>query len=209
MTGDTFAALLAPNLQSVRRLVQTHLRTADQADDIIQQALLNAFAHRDQLRASSKFKSWLCSIAMNEVRMFFRTTRPSLSLDEFPNIDSCDQEPSPLARIEEMERLEWLESGLAKLSERDRDAIRLRDFDGLTMTETAEVFESSKAAAKSAHFRARRRLAWALRSARGTSGVERRRAGGSAAGSERKPGGGSRAAARGAAMLQTSGRVVQ
>ena len=80
MTGDAFAALLAPNLQSVRRLVQTHLRTADHTDDIIQQTLLNAFAHRHQLRASSKFKSWLCSIAMNEVRMFFRTDRPTISL---------------------------------------------------------------------------------------------------------------------------------
>jgi RNA polymerase sigma-70 factor (ECF subfamily) len=197
MTGDAFAALLAPNLQSVRRLVQTHLRTADHTDDIIQQTLLNAFAHRHQLRVSSKFKSWLCSIAMNEVRMFFRSDRPSLSLDEFPNIDSCDTGPSPLARVEEMERLEWLQAGLAKLSERDRAAIRLRDFDGLTMTETAEAFESSKAAAKSAHFRARRRLAWAVRSTSGTLAGERNSKMG-------RPGG-----ATSARMLQTSGRVVQ
>src|ERR1700683_1715780 len=97
MTGDTFEALLAPNLQSVRRFVQTRLRTSDHADDIIQQTLLHAFAHRDQLRSSSKFKSWLCAIAMNEVRTFFRTDRPTVSLDEFPHIESRDSEPSPLA----------------------------------------------------------------------------------------------------------------
>ncbi len=208
MTGDTFAALLAPSLQSVRRLVQTHLRTADHTDDIIQRTLLNAFTHRHQLRASSKFKSWLCSIAMNEVRMFFRSDRPSLSLDEFPNIDSRDTGPSPLARIEQMERLEWLEAGMAKLSVRDRTAIRLRDFDGLTLTETAEAFESSEAATKSAHFRARQRLAWALRSAHSTPGRERRRAG-DLARSERKPRMRHPAVAPGARMLQTSGRVVQ
>jgi RNA polymerase sigma-70 factor (ECF subfamily) len=163
MTGDTFEELLAPNLHLVRRFVQTRLRASDHADDIIQQTLLHAFAHRHQLRTSSKFKSWLCSIAMNEVRMFFRTDRPTLSLDEFPHIDSRDSGLSPLARVEQLERLEWLEAGMDKLSDRDRAAIRLRDFEGLSLTETAEAFESSESAAKSSHFRARKRLACAVR----------------------------------------------
>jgi RNA polymerase sigma-70 factor (ECF subfamily) len=157
--------------------VQTRLRASDHADDIIQQTLLHAFAHRDQLRASTKVKSWLCSIAMNEVRMFFRIDRPTLSLDQFPHIDPRDSGLSPLARVEQMERLEWLQAGMEKLSERDRAAIRLRDFEGLSLTETAEAFESSKAATKSSHFRARKRLASAVRSACGARGIERRRAG--------------------------------
>ena len=99
MTGDTFETLLGPNLPSVRRFVQTRLRASDYADAIIQQTLLHAFVHRDQLRATSRFKSWLCSIAMNEVRTFFRIARPTLSLDEFPHIDSRDSEPSTLARV--------------------------------------------------------------------------------------------------------------
>lgn len=178
MTGDTFEALLGPNLQWVRRFVQMRLRASDHADDIIQQTLLHAFAHRDQLRASSKFKSWLCSIAMNEVRMFFRTDRVVLSLDEFPDIDSRDSGPSPLARVEQMERREWLKAGMDKLSDRDRGTIRLRDFEGLSLTETAEAFESSEAATKSSHFRARKRLAGAVHSVRVTRNVERRRASG-------------------------------
>jgi RNA polymerase sigma-70 factor (ECF subfamily) len=209
MTGDTFEALLAPTLQSVRRLVQTHLRTPDRTDDIIQRTLLNAFTHRHQLRASSKFKSWLCSIAMNEVRMFFRTDRGSLSLDEFPSFDFRDSGPSPLARVEQLERLEWLQAGMAKLSERDRAAIRLRDFDGLTLTETAEAFASSEAAVKSTHFRARRRLACAVRSAQGTLRVEGRRVGEFAARSERKPERGRPGRAKSASILRTSGRVGQ
>jgi RNA polymerase sigma-70 factor (ECF subfamily) len=154
MTGDTFEALLVPNLPSVRRFVQTRLRTSDHADDVIQQTLLRAFAHRDQLRASSKFKSWLCSIAMNEVRLFFRTDRPTISLDEFPKIDSRDSGPSPLARAGQLERVKWLEAGMDRLS----------DLEEMSLTETAEAFELSESAAKSTHFRARRRLADALRS---------------------------------------------
>ena len=171
MTGDAFEALLAPNLPSVRRFVQTRLRTSDHADDVIQQTLLQAFAHRDQLRAKSKFKSWLCSIAMNQVRLFFRTDRPTVSLDEFPQIDSRDSGPSPLARAEQLEQMKWLRAGMDRLSHRDRETIRLRDLEGMSVTETAELFELSEAATKSTHFRARRRLACALRS------MERRRAG--------------------------------
>ncbi len=166
MTGDAFEALLTPNLHSVRRFVQTRLRASDHADDVLQQTLLHAFVHRDQLRATSKFRSWLCSIALNQVRMFFRTGRVTVSLDEFPQIDSRDSGPSPLARVEQMERVEWLHAGMKRLSARDRAAIRLRDFDGLSLTETAQVFESSEAATKSSHFRARKRLAGAVRSAR-------------------------------------------
>ena len=169
MTGDTFEALLAPNLPLVRRFVQTRLKTSDHADDVIQQTLLRAFPHRHQLRASSKFKSWLCTIAMNEVRLFFRTGRLTLSLHEFPQIDSRDSAPS--ARVEEMERVEWLRAGMDRLSDRDREAIRLRDFEGMSLTKTAEAFELSESATKSSHFRARRRLACALRS------MERRRNG--------------------------------
>src|SRR5580704_18207582 len=164
MTGDTFEALLAPNLPSVRRFVQTRLRTPDHADDVLQQTLLQAFVHRNQLRTSSKFRSWLCSIAMNEVRMFFRIGHPTMSLHEFPQIDSRDSGPSPLAKVEEMERLEWLKAGMDRLSDRDRETIRLRDLEGMSLKETAEAFELSESAAKSTHFRARQRLAGALRS---------------------------------------------
>jgi RNA polymerase sigma-70 factor (ECF subfamily) len=168
MTGETFEALLAPNLPSMRRLVQMRMRTTDHADDVIQQTLLRAFVRRDQLRASSKFRSWLCSIAMNEVRLFFRTSRPTISLHEFPKIDVRDSGPSPLARVEEMGRIEWLKAGMDRLCDRDHGTIRVMDLEGVSLTETAEAFKLSKSAAKSTHFRARQRLACALRS------VERR-----------------------------------
>jgi RNA polymerase sigma factor (sigma-70 family) len=152
-THHTFEALLAPNLPSVRRLGQMRMRTP-----------ITRTTCRDQLRASAKFRSWLCSIAMNAARMFFRTSRLTISLHEFPQIDSRDFGPSPLARVEEMERLEWLKAGMDRLSDRNRGTIRLCDLEEMSLTETAEVFELSESSAKSTHFRARQRLACALRS---------------------------------------------
>jgi DNA-directed RNA polymerase specialized sigma24 family protein len=84
MSIETFGDLLAPNLEAMRRFVRRRMRTQDHVEDVVQQTLLLAFVHRHQLRAPSKFKSWLCSIAVNEIRMFLRVTRKSLSLDELP-----------------------------------------------------------------------------------------------------------------------------
>jgi len=161
MSGDSFMDLLAPNLNPLRLFLRARFKLGDQADDVLQQALLHAFARRDQLRLHSKFKSWLWTIAFNEMRMYYRSERGLLSLDEFP-IDPGDRAPSPLARAEQVEKLEWLHAGLAKLSDRDRTVVRMRDLDGLSIAETAEALAISQAAVKSTHFRARKRLACAL-----------------------------------------------
>ena len=163
MSGETFTGLLVPNLRPLRRLLERRLRIQGQADDVLQEAVLHAFARRDQLRVRSKFKSWLWTIAFNEMRLFFRSERSTISLDEFPKINPSDRAPSPLARVEQIEKLEWLHAGLAKLSERDRTAIRLRDLDGLSIAETAEALAISEGAVKSTHFRARKRLVYVLR----------------------------------------------
>src|SRR5258707_9178268 len=117
MSGETFMGLLAPNLRPLRRLLEGHLRIPGQADDVLQEALLHAFAHRDQLRLRSKFKSWLWTIVLNEMRMFFRADRGTMLLDYFPNLEPSDGAPSPVARFEQLEKLEWLDAGLATLSD--------------------------------------------------------------------------------------------
>jgi len=165
MTRETFAALLAPHLQAIRRFIRGRVRTHDQADDILQQTLLHAFVHRDQLRVEGKFKSWLWSIAFNEIRMLRRANRVCVSIDEFPNFELPDETPSPLAHCEQMERTKRLRAGLARLTERDRMAIRLADLNELTTAEAAGTMEVSQAAFKSTLFRARKRLEHSLRRA--------------------------------------------
>jgi RNA polymerase sigma-70 factor (ECF subfamily) len=163
MSNETFAALLGPNLESVQKFVQRRLKAVDQAEDVVQETLLHAFHRRSQLRAPSKFKSWLYSIALNEIRMLYRKDRKHLSLDEFPTLEFRDHEPSPLERVEQTKRVDWLHSAMAKLSTRDRTTIRLRDLEERSLTESAALLRSSEAATKTAHFRARHRLGTALR----------------------------------------------
>ena len=166
MSGNTLEALLGPNLRSVQTLVQRRLRTSDHAEDIVQQILLRAFQHRDQLRVHAKFRTWLWSIALNEIRSFFRRDRSTVSLEEVLNSDAPGPSMPPLVRLERMERRAWVHACMAELSERDQAAIRLRDLEDKSVREAAAALHCSESAAKTAHFRARQRLAQIMVSAR-------------------------------------------
>jgi RNA polymerase sigma factor (sigma-70 family) len=177
MSGEKFEALLAPNLRCVRMLVRRRIPSTGPAEDVVQNILLRAFANRNQLRFEEKFGNWLWSIAANEIRQHFRVDRRLVSLDEIPRFDAPDAGVSPLARLQEKETCEWVEFCVAKLPDRDRNAIRIRDLEGKTLEETAAALQSSLPGAKTIHFRARKRLARILRAtAQGRGGVSTRAA---------------------------------
>jgi DNA-directed RNA polymerase specialized sigma24 family protein len=95
--------------------------------------------------------------------MLLRASRPSISVDEFPNFEYTDQRPSPHAVYEERERTARVRAGLAELSHRDRTAIHLADLNDMTARQASGALGVSVPAFKSTHFRARQRLAHALR----------------------------------------------
>lgn len=162
LSREAFTDLLEPNLRSVRAFVRRQMRNADCAEDITQRTLMLAFVNRHQLRETSKFRGWLLSIAANEIRMFFRASRPLLPLADTAPAYLCDRSPSPLARYELAEEVQRLRNAIAKLSYRDRTAIRLLELDEFSFDEAAAQMSLSKSAVKSIAFRARRRLATAM-----------------------------------------------
>jgi RNA polymerase sigma factor (sigma-70 family) len=128
-------------------MVQSRLRAWDEAEDVLQQTLLQAFRHRGQLQAHCKFH---------------RRVRIHSPLPESPTMECHDRAPSPLERFEQLERASRIQKAMATLSECDRVAIHLRDLESLTMAETAKAMRKSEPAARSTHFRARQRLKLAL-----------------------------------------------
>ena len=161
MSGETFENLLAPNLPLIRRFVQSRTRIPDRAEDIVQQTLLHAFVHRNQLRAHAKFLSWISAIAMNEIRGVARRARPDVSIDALRALVSTDRSACPHHTYERVERREWLSRGLAQLNGRDRAAIELMVRE-VNVDEAAKILSVSRPAMKSVYFRARRRLRHAL-----------------------------------------------
>ena len=165
MSGETFADLLAPTLPALRKFVTGKMRMSDRADDVVQQTLLRAYTHRHQLRAHSKFKSWLSSIAMNEIRMLGRQRRASIAIDDVPGLASTGSSACPYHTYHLKERAEHLHAALARLNDRDRDAILLIDFEEVRLNDAARALAVSPAALKSTHFRARQRLGRSIHSA--------------------------------------------
>lgn len=165
MSGETFENLLAPTLPAIRKLVRARIRMPDFTEDVVQQTLMHAFAHRKQLRVHSKFKSWISSIAMNEIRGLASRTRPCIPLDALPPPPS-DKSTCPHKVYEDGELAERLYAGLAQLSVRDRRAIQLVDLAGVKLADPANTLLVSRTALKSTHFRARQRLSRAVRASR-------------------------------------------
>ena len=165
--------LLAPTLPAIRKLVSAKIRMPDYTEDVVQQTLMHAFAHREQLRVHSKFKSWISSIAMNEIRGLARRTRicvPFEAIAAYRIVSTVRPVPLRYSRTENGPI--GCYAGLAQLNPRDRDAIHLMDLAEVKLTDAANALSVSRAALKSTHFRARQRLSRAVRANRKGSRLE-------------------------------------
>src|SRR6184192_4854364 len=61
-----FETLMRRHNQRIYRAVRAVLRSDDEAEDVLQQAYLNAYAHLDQFAGNAQFSTWLTRIAVNE-----------------------------------------------------------------------------------------------------------------------------------------------
>jgi len=64
--SSAFELLMRRHNQRVYRVVRAILRDADEIEDVIQQAYLQAFAHLDQFGGAARWSTWVCRIAINE-----------------------------------------------------------------------------------------------------------------------------------------------
>ncbi len=71
---QNFADRVALHLPVLTRVVRGLVRGDQMADDIVQQTVLKALTNADQFRFESALKTWLTSIAINEVRQAYRCT---------------------------------------------------------------------------------------------------------------------------------------
>lgn len=145
-----------------------HITKNDQdAEDVLQDAFLKAYSKLDQFQGDSLFSTWLTRIAVNEALMRLRKgkNRKTVSLDE--SIDTGDGEvtrevpddretPEEAVGRGEVRRL--LETAVDSLSETYRPVFVLRDVEGFSTEETAEMLDLSISAVKSRLLRARLQL---------------------------------------------------
>ena len=134
------------------------LRDHHEAEDAAQQTFVSAY--RSLLRGTEPREPgpWLAAIARNECRARLRRrAKAPLALDGELELELADT--SDLAELaDQREELAQLASEIAKLPSRQREALALRDFLGLSYEEVASTLSVSVPVVESLLFRARRRL---------------------------------------------------
>jgi RNA polymerase sigma-70 factor (ECF subfamily) len=152
--------------RKIFRLGMNITQNREDAEDVMQDAFLKSYQNLDQFQGNSRFYTWLVRIAVNEALMKLRKRRPNqVSLDEplmgdddFVFRDIEDWGPSPEQRFAQTELNEILSHAIGELDPIFRVVFLLRDVEGISTEETAQIVGISVAAVKSRLLRARLKL---------------------------------------------------
>lgn len=153
-------------LPFLHRTALRHVGNVDDAQDVVQDALLSAYTHVDQFRGEAKMSSWLVSIVINCARMELRrrSPRPHIPLErrdadglQLSEILS-DSRPTPEEECRRAQRAKLLARSYTRLSPTLRHTFRLRDVHGLSIRETARLLGVPNGTVKARLARARARV---------------------------------------------------
>ena len=152
---------------SVYNLVYGILSDAADAADVTQEVFLRVFRGIRGFRRGSSLKTWLYRVsvrqALNHRRWCWRHHRQQVSIDAEEHgksftLELKDDEPTPFEQLAEKEVQATVRRALAAVPALFRSAVILRDLEGLSYEEIAEVLEVSVGTVKSRILRGRRML---------------------------------------------------
>ncbi len=166
---------LQGELTAFERLVERHrgivFRVAarivgpDDAEDVSQDAFLRAFHRLGQYRGTATFRTWLLQITQNTAlnSLAWARRRPAATVSEPPDPPDRDPIRQPAMELERRERQQRLELKLTALRPEYRSLLVLRDLEGLSYDEIAEVLDMPLGSVKGRLHRARGELIELLR----------------------------------------------
>jgi RNA polymerase sigma-70 factor, ECF subfamily len=155
-TGETalFEILMRRHNQRVYRVARAVIKDETEAEDVMQQAYINAFLHLHQFEDRSQFSTWLTRITVHEALARRRKQRPEEDSEEFMNqIPATQPDPERQAYAGELGRV--IEDSLDLLPEPYRVVFMLREVEGMSTNETAETLALGEEAVKTRLHRAR------------------------------------------------------
>src|ERR1700736_3343027 len=166
--GDVaaFEQLVKRYDRKLLRIAHNVTHNTEDSQDAVQETFLKAFRHLGQFREDSKFSTWLIRITVNQslMKLRKRATR-DVSLDEdfqadrdMLPIDAADWAPNPEQLYWASELRDILVNTLSELRPVLRAVFVLRDIEGLSTDQTAEVLNLSHTAVKARLWRARLQL---------------------------------------------------
>jgi RNA polymerase sigma-70 factor (ECF subfamily) len=160
---DAFAELVTIHADRVYGALRRFGLNASEADEVAQEVFLRAWRGLARFEQRAQFSTWLYRIAFNEAqRRLSRRPPPTVKPDpdrEDPVV-SLPEAPhlGPEAQALDHEFEQTLEQALAQLPDEWRTAVVLRDIEGLSTEEAAEIAGVRQAAFKSRLHRGRMQL---------------------------------------------------
>ena len=135
----------------------------DEAEDLTQEIFLRVFKALGTFDRRANFQTWLISISRNLCIDHYRSVRKEREIVD-RSVDAGDvpaaaQGPDPLARLQRLDRLEFLLRAMVKLPPALREAVLLRDIQELSYQEIAHRLQLPDGTVKSRLNRGRRALA--------------------------------------------------
>lgn len=166
--GDrgAFALLVQRHQRAVYRWAKACAPDEASAQDILQETFLEAWRGATSFQGQGSARAWLLGIARHQAARH-RRKRSAQALPQ-DSLEALGQragwgEPSPEAQAITQERLRRLRAALEALPPQDREILLLRDLEGLTGPEAAQVLGLELSTTKTRLHRARLRLMAALR----------------------------------------------
>jgi RNA polymerase sigma-70 factor, ECF subfamily len=160
--------ILSQRLPFFYRSAYRLLGNAADAEDAVQDALLAAYKHLDQFRGQAQLSTWLTAIVCNSARMRLRkrVRQVHVPLDEKTGEGHeysiserlADRRPSPEDDYRNSELNLHLNRFTTRLSPALRRTFQLRELDGLSIRETADILGVPTGTVKAQLARARKRL---------------------------------------------------
>ncbi len=143
----------------LRRTLFRITRDCDAAYDAVQEALIRAWKNIGRFEGRSRFYTWLTRIGINEAyRGLRRHSEEPLEMIDLVGERVPDWGSQPERVFESREFLQAVDAALAELPLDYRTAVTLRDVEGLSTTEAAEVLGIGERALKSRLHRGRMAL---------------------------------------------------
>ena len=162
--GDTeaFERLVRTYENKIYSLAFRMCGSSEEASDIAQEAFLAAWRGLPAFRGESGFATWLYRLTSNAAIDYLRRQkkqRGDMSLDdEELGLDAVDTGPGPQDAAEQMEVQSAVAEGLRQLGEGHRQVLVLREIQGLSYEEIADVLQVDLGTVKSRISRARSAL---------------------------------------------------
>lgn len=143
---------------AVYRVALRMLGSEADAEDVAQETFVQAWRSLARFRGHSAFGTWLYRIATNRALNALAARRETASLDDSviaALADPAEALADPAETLERRERLRAVTKGLLMLAPEQRALLVLRELEGLSYAQIAEVLSISPTAVKGRMHRAR------------------------------------------------------